>query len=116
MIAAPQLLSGARDRVAAGWCQHASARDAGGRIVEPWDAEARSWSLLGAIVAVTEPQRLERGHLSLTELTSALGALAELIADPSLENWNDAPERARDDVLDVLDRATAIAVASSNHH
>jgi len=109
MIAAPDLLRDARDRVAAGWCQHASARDEDGRIVEPWDAEARSWSLLGAIVAVTEPQRLERGHLSLTELTTALGALAELIADPSLEHWNDAPDRAVDEVLGVLDLATAIA-------
>jgi hypothetical protein len=113
MIAAPDLLRGARDRVASGWCQHASARDVDGRIVEPWDADARSWSLLGAIVAVTEPQRLERGHLSLTELTTALGALAELIADPSLESWNDAPDRAQNQVVDVLDRASTIA--GGNH-
>jgi hypothetical protein len=113
MIVAPDLLRDARDRVAMGWCQHASARAEDGRIVEPWDADARSWSLLGAIVAVTEPQRLERGHLSLTELTTALGALAELIADPSLEHWNDEPDRRATEVLAVLDRATAIV---SNHH
>jgi hypothetical protein len=113
MIAAPDLLRDARARVATGWCQHASARDGDGRIVEPWDVEARSWSLLGAIVAVTEPRRLELGQLSLAELTTALGALADLIAEPSLESWNDAPDRARDEVLDVLDRATAIA--ANNH-
>jgi hypothetical protein len=109
MIAAPDLLRDARHRVASGWCQHASARDRTGRIVEPWDVDASSWSLLGAIVAVTEPRRLERGHLSLTELTTALGALAELIADPSLESWNDAPERVATEVIEVLDRATVIA-------
>jgi hypothetical protein len=109
LIEASGLLRNARARIVRGWCQHASARDGDGRIVEPWDDSARSWSLLGAVVAVTEPKRLERGDLSIDELRRALGALAQLIPDPSLEHWNDERGRTAADVLDVLDRATTIA-------
>jgi hypothetical protein len=49
-----QLLEDARYRIAESWCRGADARNAGGLEVDPWDDEAASWSLLGAMVAVLE--------------------------------------------------------------
>jgi len=39
----------------------------------------------------------------------AVSAIAELITDPSLANWNDQPERTSSDVGLLLERAEAIA-------
>jgi hypothetical protein len=41
----------------------------------------------------------------LTELMSALTALAEKIHDPSLADWNDAAARTQVEVVAVLDAA-----------
>ena len=59
------ILRNARRRVAAGWCQGEDARDANGDRVEFWSNDARTWSLLGALVVPahdTTPGRLSTRH------------------------------------------------------
>jgi hypothetical protein len=110
---ARQFLVSVRDLLDFGWCQNAEARDAMGRPVEPAGAAACSWSLLGALVAVTEPARLESGDLELADLTAALTPLAALIPSSSLAEWNDDPARAVGDVLRVVDDAIALLAAET---
>jgi hypothetical protein len=107
-----RLLREARELVAASWCRGADARDSHGRPVEPWDDGARSWSLLGAIVAVLEREAKERGEIPLEELGSALYALAALVETDSLVDWNDDPRRSQANVVAVLDRAAAVHESS----
>jgi hypothetical protein len=102
-----RLLQDARRLVAKSWCHGADARDAQGAEVEPWDHDAASWSLLGAMVAVLERDASRGGELPLAALGSALYALADLIEIDSLADWNDDPRQTQDNVLAVLDRAAA---------
>jgi hypothetical protein len=102
-----RLLEGARHLVEHAWCRGADARDSNGVAVDPWEDEAVSWSLLGALVAVLERDATERGEMPLSELAAALYALAEVIDTDSLTAWNDRPRRTQTDVVYVLDRAAA---------
>jgi hypothetical protein len=102
-----RLLQDARRLVAESWCHGADARDANGYEVEPWDDDAASWSLLGAMVAVMEREASRGGELPLAALGSALYALADLIETDSLADWNDDPRQTQENVLAVLDRAAA---------
>ncbi|MDQ2982904.1 MAG: hypothetical protein M3R70_03110 [Actinomycetota bacterium] len=92
----------AKGFVSRGWCQGVDARDARGEEVEPWDEAARSWSLLGAIVAVLEVAAREEGEIPLEELAACLYALADVIEVDSLAEWNDHPGRAQAEVLEAL--------------
>jgi hypothetical protein len=90
----------------------ADATDAFGEPVEPWRAEAARWSLLGAVVAALERPESSTGHqLSLPALAEAMGALADLIYEPSLARWNDDPLRSQQEVLAVLARARTICLS-----
>jgi hypothetical protein len=101
------ILQGAHALIVSGWCQGADALDAHGQAVEPWDEEATSWSLLGALVAQTEPARLETEDLTVAMLRRAVGALAEVLSAESLHEWNDDPGRSAQEVADILTRATS---------
>jgi beta-glucanase (GH16 family) len=100
-----QLLQDARRRVAESWCRGADARDAHGFEVDPWDDDAVSWSLLGAMVAVLEEEAQLWGEIPLDDLAAAMYALSGLIATESLAEWNDDPQQTQKAVLAVLDRA-----------
>ena len=100
-------MEGARELVAESWCQGADARDVNGFDVDPWDDEAASWSLLGAVVAVLELEASLAGDLPLGELGAALFALADLIKTDSLVDWNDDPRQTQGNVIAVLDQAAA---------
>lgn len=102
-----RLLQNARKLVAHSWCHNADARDGNGVEVQPWDEEAASWSLLGAIVAVLEHEASRGGELPLAALGSALYALADLIETDSLVDWNDDPRQTQDNVVAALDQAAA---------
>jgi hypothetical protein len=105
-VHASELLDEARSRVSRGWCQGGEAFDGGGLRVDPWDPQACRWSLLGAIVASFEHAKVGAdGRILLSELTTALSALAEEIHDPSLAAWNDDPLRTHSEVVAVLDGA-----------
>jgi len=106
---AVELLFRARDLVRLGWAQGADSRAADGAAVDPWEAVAASWSLLGALVAALE-ERADEGHdLPLEELALALGALEPFVDDDSLARWNDEPSRTQDAVADVLTAAANAA-------
>jgi hypothetical protein len=101
------ILVRARDLVTFGWCQGAEARDVRGESTAPWRDEARRWSLLGALVASVDlPRDPEPAYLG--PLRRALSALAEVIDEPSLARWNDAPERAQEHVVAVLEAAVHV--------
>jgi hypothetical protein len=100
-----QLLQQARKLVARGWCQGSDARDSNGAGVEPWDPQAASWSLLGALVAAVELEAAASGEIPLSELAAALNPLADLVDTDSLAAWNDKPDRSQAEVVAVLDRA-----------
>jgi len=102
-----RLLEDARYRVAESWCHGADARNADGLEVDPWDDDAASWSLLGAMVAVLEEEARLWGEMPLDDLAAAMYALSGLIETESLAGWNDDPRRTQEAVLEMLDRAAA---------
>lgn len=102
-----RLLQDARELVAESWCHGVDARDVNGFKVDPWDDDAASWSLLGAVVAVLEREASLAGELPLDELGAALYALADLIETESLVDWNDDPGQTQAKVVAVLDHAAA---------
>lgn len=111
-LTAAAMVTEARGLVAAGWCQGAHARDKRGDDVPAWSDEARSWSLLGALLASwhrheTDALRADViGHLADAEaLGGATQVLGEAVGTASLAKWNDEPSRTQTDVIDAFDRA-----------
>ena len=102
-----RLLQEARKLVADSWARGAEARDPAGNVVDPWEEDAVSWSLLGAIVAALEREASRNGELPLHELAAALYALARVIDADSLVEWNDRPQQTQGNVVATLDRAAA---------
>jgi hypothetical protein len=107
-----KLLHDARVLVEKGWCQGAEARDASGRITDVAAADATAWSLLGALQATT----VADPAIELQDIGDAMAALAELIADPSLANWNDCETRTKPEVLSVLRNAEILARENVVYH
>ncbi|HEY3051261.1 MAG TPA: hypothetical protein VGJ40_05990 [Gaiellaceae bacterium] len=105
------MLTEARGLLLKGWCQDAYARDERGRIVLPWSDQAASWSLLGAMLATWQrhDEQLNVDFAAHSAEASAVGdATSALIAatgSPSLEDWNDAFDRRRADVIAAVDEA-----------
>jgi hypothetical protein len=93
-----ELLREAGALVALGWCQHAQARTQEGAAVDISAGNAAEWSLLGALQTVT----FRDSATTIEDLREALTAIAELIDDPSLSDWNDMPERTATDVTELL--------------
>jgi hypothetical protein len=93
----------ARRRVASGWCQGEDARDAAGDSVEFWSADARAWSLLGALVTPSHATPLGEVVVPLAELAAAVVVVAEVLQTQSLKDWNDAPGRTQEQVVSALD-------------
>ena len=107
------LLGRARELVAYGWCQRTDAEDAEGAGVPPWSERARRWSLLGALVAAVDLPA-EPGPLTLRPLRRALAALAEIIDEPLLAEWNDQPGRTQGEVVRTLDAARSLCAGWSD--
>jgi hypothetical protein len=101
-----KLLHDAGTLVEKGWCQGAEARDALGLATEVGAADAAAWSLLGALQAITAADP----STDLQDIGDAVSALAELILDPSLANWNDSETRTKLEVLSVLKDAEVLAL------
>jgi hypothetical protein len=101
------LLTAVRALIAAGWCQHASARDAAGRRVPYHAADARAWSLHGAMFRAD----LDVFHGQAHGWEEARRALAAAGCEPGTVLWNDAPDRTQADVLALLDRALGATAA-----
>jgi hypothetical protein len=106
---AREFLTEARSLIGASWTQHADARAVDGRATDPWSADAASWSLLGALVAVYERFGWSYGQAAaLQALAGACELLAETLDSDSLSNWNDAPGRTQTDVVTTLDEAARL--------
>jgi hypothetical protein len=103
-----ELLHEAGALVASGWCQEAEALTIEGRPVDALAEDAVEWSLLGALQAAAFHDDSTR----IEDIGVAVAAIAELIVDPSLANWNDLPGRTRGEVGHLLDRAEQLAVAT----
>ncbi len=95
------LLHEAGGLVALGWCQHAEARTLHGAATDVMAGNAAEWSLLGALQAVT----FRDATTTMADLRDALSAIADLIDDPSLAHWNDAPNRTQVEVRSLLEDA-----------
>jgi hypothetical protein len=95
-----------------GWCQGTEARDASGRATDVGATDAASWSLLGALQATTA----SNPAAELQDIGDAVAALAELILDPSLANWNDAAARTKVEVLSILKDAELLVLEQLVYH
>jgi hypothetical protein len=91
-----------------GWCQDADARSENGGDVYPWSPLARSWSLLGSLMATEGVGRSAVGRLPVHELGQAIVVLGEAAHTHSLEAWNDDAARTKADVLAVVDEALLV--------
>lgn len=111
---ASDILSRARTLILDGWCQGADARDAQGRDVLPWSLEARSWSVLGALVGGDGVGRAQVGMMPILELGEAIVALGEAGDTHSLQAWNDRPDRTKEEVVALFDRALAETAAETH--
>jgi hypothetical protein len=107
-----RLLHDAGVLVERGWCQGTEARDSNGRATDVVAADATAWSLLGALQATT----VGDPSTGLDDIGDAVAALAELISDPSLANWNDSETRTKLEVLSVLKNAEVLAVEQLVYH
>lgn len=113
-LTAAAMMSEARRLVESGWCQGAHARDGAGLEVPSWSEEARSWSLLGALLTSWHRQDSQKdadvvAHLAdahaLGEATEVLG---EVVGTASLDRWNDAAKRTQTDVVAAMERAQGV--------
>jgi hypothetical protein len=93
------MLMEARQRVADGWCTGAVARDRDEAGVLAWSPSARSWSILGAILASWHD------HGSVEPIITSVSALAKATGASAVEVWNDRPARTQEEVVAAFDRA-----------
>lgn len=107
-----KLLHDAGALVERGWCQGTEARDANGEATDVVAADATSWSLLGALQATT----VADPSTALQDVGDAVAALADLIMDPSLANWNDSESRTKLEVLSVLRNAELLVLEQLVYH
>jgi hypothetical protein len=107
------MLSEARGLLVSGWSRGAQARNGAGDAVAAWSDDARSWSLLGALLASWHSHNGRRdmtfvAHgLDARALGDATQAIGEVTGTASLDGWNDAQGRTLGDVLATIDRALA---------
>jgi hypothetical protein len=100
------ILTNGRDLVVQGWTTGADARDREGLPVHPWSGDARSWSVLGAIICGDETHQ---GRVPISRLAHAAVLLAHALDTQSLSKWNDAPGRTQADAVAAFDAAIASA-------
>lgn len=103
-----EILFDARELLRKGWCQRAYAR-AGLTACRPYDPNATSWCLLGAVLAsVGEEPGLTQGLSGATvRLARALYPHTSGEECNMLRAWNDKSETMYNDVITLFDRAIA---------
>jgi hypothetical protein len=81
-------------------------------VVPAWSEEARSWPLLGALLASWHRQHEATMELDFVAhgfdaraLGDAMQTLGEVTGTATLEGWNDAPGRTLAEVIATVDRA-----------
>lgn len=81
-----------------GWAQGFYARDAAGEVVSVEDPTACSFCAMGALVYVTQEASRETSR-------SAFNAMERAVSDGNIARYNDAPERTKEEVLALFDKA-----------
>jgi hypothetical protein len=92
------VLHAVRDRIASGWSQGAPARDSSGAEISITNDKASAWTLCTAFALAGMDGPMNR-------LPRAIRGVADVTAMESMEEWNDAPARTKQDVIDALDAA-----------
>jgi glycine/D-amino acid oxidase-like deaminating enzyme len=117
---AAAMLSEARGLLLRGWCRAAQARDRTGGVVPAWSENARSWSMLGALLASWHRQHGETMELDFVAhgfdaraLGDATQAIGEVTGNASIERWNDDPARTLAEVIATIDRAEELLATPS---
>jgi hypothetical protein len=77
--------------------------------VHPWSSDARSWSILGAIVCGDETHQ---GRVPIGRIAEAVMRMGSILDTSSLNRWNDEPLRTQADALAALDAAVASSTVS----
>ena len=106
------MLSEARGLLLRGWSRAAQARDDSGGVVPAWSEEARSWSVLGALLASWHRQQGKSLDLDFVAhgfdaraLGDATQAIGDVTGTASLDGWNDNSARTVDEVIATIDQA-----------
>jgi len=76
--------------------------------VSAWSDEARSWSLLGALLASWYGRNGDAEVVAYStdpSLDDAIEAVGNVIGMADLEQWNNEPGRKAADVIAAVDRA-----------
>jgi hypothetical protein len=83
--------------------------------VPAWSEDARSWSVLGALLASWHREQgagldvdVAAHSVDARALGDATAALGEAAGTASLEQWNDEPRRTLDEVTAGIDRAVTM--------
>lgn len=79
------------------------AGDSEGRVISVMDTNAVSFCTLGLIFHVSNEDFDYQRNTKVSEYIQAV------IGENSIQSWNDQPERTKEDVLEALDKAIALA-------
>jgi hypothetical protein len=109
---AAAILTEARGLLVRGWSRRAQARDGSGIGVPAWSEDARSWSVLGALLAGWHLQQAESLDMDFVAhgfdaqaLGDATQAIGDVTGTSSIESWNDDSARTFDEVIATIDSA-----------
>jgi hypothetical protein len=93
-----EILIAARAKIEEGWCRKSYARDRQGNTVYSGNPAASSWCMAGAVAAAANNEELA--------LREPFRLLDEVIGNGgNIEAYNDAPERTKEEVLAIFDKA-----------
>ena len=88
-----------------GWTSSVPARDSGGRRVEAKAIDAVSWSLFGALAAVSRPMSDEWQDAVKTLVVAAQCSMPQCSTPVDLLDWSEAAARTQEEVLAVVELA-----------
>ena len=90
-----QILIEAKAKIEQGWCQKTDAKDKFGNFVSADSYAAVCWCSEGAIISV----------VGLNNQAEDTMDILRFITNCGIVKWNDAPERTKEEVLELFDKA-----------
>ena len=107
------LLKGAREAlVNKGWCQRATARDGNGDVVYPLANTATAFCAIGAIHYAGGKGFDQYSKIAILSRRYLWKAIAARTSSQIIEDYNDAPGRTKEEVIEVFDAAIQLAEAA----